>query len=247
MSSDDSDLDLNNLEDVSDLSDLNDTNPKPENISSDDSSSDEKDLKGPDLEEADFGDVFARVLNKNVSTEKPILQGKRKLTNEVDKERVKRRKILEKARLKKLMMNKERVEAPQFDPTEKRLLRVATKGVVTLFNAISTRQREDAEEKKRTETQAREAREERRSKLVETSSMSNRGFLDLLKKQASTGTEQASATETQNQTVSGEKNAWNILTDSYMMKGQGVSEYDNPLESSEEEERELEELENETD
>ena len=190
-------------------------------------------------------------------------------------------------------MNKERNNKPQFDPQEKGLLRIATKGgkthpavcnieylltciyiyniyrfpstslspiyirdvsydlcdvyiVVTLFNAISTRQREDQEEKERAEEEAANKREARKQSLS-VNKLTNQGFLDLLKEKAgSNSSNTASQQSTESLQQEGQKpNSWNILTDSYMMSAPGVKDFDNILDSDEDEEEEEQELEQE--
>mmetsp|Transcript_34253 Transcript_34253/g.55173 ORF Transcript_34253/g.55173 Transcript_34253/m.55173 type:complete len:223 (-) Transcript_34253:251-919(-) len=51
--------------------------------------------------------------------------------------------VRKKRKLNKMLTDKEHVQ-PEFDHIERRLLQVATKGVVTLFNAIANQQRDDA-------------------------------------------------------------------------------------------------------
>ena len=65
--------------------------------------------------------------------------GKRKVKNEVDRDKFKKRKIAAKVKAKRALMNKDRIDKPQFDMQEKKLLRIATKGgMLVSLNFCST-------------------------------------------------------------------------------------------------------------
>jgi hypothetical protein len=232
--SSDSDLDLDEeIEEAGFDSDIGDIDAKGV-ISEDDSSSEsEKD----ELGEADFGDVVSQILERKLPSQ-PVLMGKRKVKNEVDREKFKKRKIAAKAKAKRALMNKDRIDKPQFDMQEKKLLRIATKGVVTLFNAIASRQKEERLEKRSAESYARKIAENRAA-AIKSRVQSSAGFLDMLKQKASTSASE-SAAQAEAET---ESNPWGILSDNYMMGkpgGPGLKDWDKELESSAEDEEEFE-------
>uniref|UniRef100_A0A7S4DRD1 RRP15-like protein n=2 Tax=Lotharella globosa TaxID=91324 RepID=A0A7S4DRD1_9EUKA len=99
----------------------------------------EKERKGKRL-----GDVMKELMSAPITPGKcPILSapiGKKAEKRKRDslKEAIEKRK---RSKVKKLLTDKEHVQ-PQFDHIERRLLQVATKGVVALFNAVAKHQKE---------------------------------------------------------------------------------------------------------
>jgi hypothetical protein len=229
----DSDLDLDNLEEVDDLGDVNNGDDSSEDNNDSDEKEFNEDAEDTEaLQAPDFGDAVSRVLAKKISAPQPILLGKRKERNEVDKERLKKKKQNEKIRARHILLNKERNENPEFDPQEKKLLRIATKGVVTLFNAISARQQEDKAEQAQHDFEVAERREKKQK--VEVNNLSSKGFLEAIKTKASSKVSEPS------------ENKQAFLTDNFMMQKQGVKDWNKQLDSEEEEmEQEMEEGEEE--
>jgi len=88
-----------------------------------------------------FGSTLTDLLTGSVpNVQKPILanvEKKRKL----DTDKNVRRKEKEHRKVKKVFLARDHTETPQFDDVERRLLRVATKGVVALYNAVNLQQR----------------------------------------------------------------------------------------------------------
>jgi len=86
---------------------------------------------------------------------------------------------------KKLLKERDHVTNPQFDDKERKLVKLATKGVVTLFNAISEQQRALRKHEKEEERSRRE-KPAAISASVKVESLSKDGFIELLKSPTST-------------------------------------------------------------
>jgi len=92
----------------------------------------------------DFGAILATLLEKKLpDAERPILATRDKSHFKEDErffeEQKKKKQILTAKRERKVLQEKERKRA-EFTPLEKKLIRIATRGVVTLFNAVSKQQ-----------------------------------------------------------------------------------------------------------
>ncbi|XP_062911109.1 RRP15-like protein [Mobula hypostoma] len=166
---------------------------------------------------AGWADAMSRILNKNLPGDKPIILAKNK---EKKKEKEKRKQELSE-RMKKLDERKEREQMCRVKPDlvrdreiERNLQRIATKGVVQLFNAVRKHQTVVDEKVKEVG-----GSERKRAKLMST--VSKKDFISVLR-----GSSQAAQQDSAEKTPNSEKQvvvkseevaAWNILRDDFMM------------------------------
>lgn len=176
-----------------------------------------------------IGDALSRLLGQELSSdeEAPVLVRASKREREVDPELVRRKKISKRRKEKKMLMAKDRI-VPQFTEVERRLIRVATRGVVTLFNAVRKQQKkmEDAEEMKHSS--------------VKVKDVSGDGFVKLL----SAGAQKKNLKPLEgDQSSAGDKPlagdtgpGWKILKDNYLLDAK-LKDFDLESDSEEEEEQ----------
>nr|XP_056708834.1 RRP15-like protein [Euleptes europaea] len=168
---------------------------------------------------------MAKVLNKTVPKSKHAILVKNK---ERDKEREReKQEWLEKRR--QLDKKREWEEMCRVKPdvvkdreTERNLQRIATRGVVQLFNAVRKHQRNVEEKAKEAGSSDR-----KRAKLI--SSVSKRDFIDVLRGMEGTemerNTGRKSVKSKQGRSKSEEGPAWSILRDDFMM-GASMKDWD---------------------
>ncbi|XP_029594025.1 RRP15-like protein [Salmo trutta] len=176
---------------------------------------------------AGWAEAMAKILQKKTPESKPSILLKNK---ELDKIREKEKKaILERKKQtdKKRaweMMCREKPDVVKDRENERNLQRVATRGVVQLFNAVRNHQ-------KTVDEKVKEAGGSERRKAKLLSSVSKKDFIDVLRGTGG-GSEVVTKTETQ---MTGreaeEKPAWSVLRDDFMM---GASMKDWDKESDEE-------------
>ncbi|XP_048352067.1 RRP15-like protein [Sphaerodactylus townsendi] len=181
--------------------------------------------KSKDAANTGWADAMAKVLHKTVPKNKHTILVKNK---ERDKEREReKQKRLEKR--KQLDKKREWEEMCRVKPdvvkdreAERDLQRIATRGVVQLFNAVRKHQRNVEEKAKETGSSDR-----KRAKLI--SSVSKRDFINVLRGMEGTEMDQntvrKSVKSKQGDSKSEEEPAWRILQDDFMM-GASMKDWD---------------------
>ncbi|XP_023668837.2 RRP15-like protein [Paramormyrops kingsleyae] len=174
---------------------------------------------------AGWADAMAKILSKKTLEDKPSILAKNKDLDKVKekekKERLERKKQLDKKRAWE-MLCREKPDVVRDRETERNLQRIATRGVVQLFNAVRKHQKHIDD--KMTEVGGSERK---RAKLL--SAVSKKDFIDVLR-----GAEPGAVPASQKQVAAvkpEEKPSWSILRDDFMM---GASMKDWDKESEEE-------------
>ncbi|XP_036925361.1 RRP15-like protein [Sturnira hondurensis] len=173
---------------------------------------------------AGWADAMAKILNKKTPTSKPtILVRNRELEKEKEKlkqERLEKRKQLDRKREWE-MLCRVKPDVVKDKETERNLQRIATRGVVQLFNAVQKHQ-QNVDEK------AKEAGDSMRKRAKLISSVSKKDFISVLRGMDSSAREPSStgrgskAKQTQ---VKEEGPSWTILRDDFMM-GASMKDWD---------------------
>ncbi|XP_078505916.1 RRP15-like protein isoform X2 [Lissotriton helveticus] len=171
-----------------------------------------------------WADAMAKILNKKTPVSQPIILLKnKKLQQEKEKERqekLEKRKQLEKKREWE-MMCRVKPDAVKDRENERNLQKVATRGVVQLFNAVRKHQSNINEKVKEAGSSER-----KRAKLM--SSVSKKDFINVLRGQEETKAVQSNINRTPRSkkvTVKSEGPEWNILRDDFMM-GASMKDWD---------------------
>ncbi|XP_041353525.1 RRP15-like protein [Gigantopelta aegis] len=179
-----------------------------------------------------LADVMSKILSKNVPKHKKIILLKAKTEKELQKLRKTKRgnnsddeieykDVLEKMEKKKLWENMGRIKPHPLDKDRERYLqRIATRGVVQLFNAVQRQQKLLGDKLVEAGASVR-----KQDKVME--SMTKGKFLDLLKgTSASTSVIKVEQEEIKEEPVETEENdKWSILRDDFMM-GANMKDWD---------------------
>ncbi|XP_058020157.1 RRP15-like protein [Ahaetulla prasina] len=180
---------------------------------------------------AGWAEAMAKVLNKKISSNKPTILLKNK-ERDVERKKEKQERLEQRKKLNKKreweMMCRVKPDVVKDREVERNLQRIATRGVVQLFNAVRKHQTNVDEKIKEAGSSER-----KRAKLI--SSVSKRDFISVLRGMDGKEMEQNSARKSsnsrQNKPKSEDAPAWSILRDDYMM---GASMKDWDKESEEE-------------
>ncbi|KAM4772667.1 RRP15-like protein [Rhinophrynus dorsalis] len=170
-----------------------------------------------------WADAMAKILNKKVSESKTstILVKSKALEKEKEKdklEKLEKKKQLDKKRQWE-MMCRVKPDVVKDKEVERNLQRIATRGVVQLFNAVRTHQGNINEKMKQVG-----GSERKRSKLI--SSVSKKDFIDVLRGKESKMQTGSETRGTKKVTVKSEDAPeWNILRDDFMM-GASMKDWD---------------------
>ncbi|NWR52330.1 RRP15 protein, partial [Regulus satrapa] len=172
-----------------------------------------------------WADAMAKVLNKKIPENKSTILAKSK-SLEKERQKKKQERLEKKMRLEKKreweMMCRVKPDVVKDREKERNLQRTATRGVVQLFNAVRTHQKEMEEKVKKVG-----GSERKRAKLM--SSVSKRDFIDVLRNMegAKGGKNPAGkATKSKQGEVKSEEGPeWNILRDDFMM-GASMKDWD---------------------
>lgn len=172
-----------------------------------------------------WADAMAKILNKKTPVSQPIILLKnKKLQQEKEKERqekLEKRRQLEKKREWE-MMCRVKPDAVKDREKERNLQKVATRGVVQLFNAVRKHQSNIDEKVKEAGSSER-----KRAKLM--ASVSKKDFINVLRGQEETKAVQSNKNRTPRSkkvTVKTEEGPeWNILRDDFMM-GASMKDWD---------------------
>ncbi|NWH60122.1 RRP15 protein, partial [Geococcyx californianus] len=172
-----------------------------------------------------WADAMAKVLNKKIPQNKStILAKNKKLEKEREKEkqeRLEKRIKLDKKREWE-MMCRVKPDVVKDRDTERNLQRIATRGVVQLFNAVRTHQKNIDEKVKKGGSSDRQ-----RAKLL--SSVSKKDFISVLRNMDGAKGSKSPAGKAmksnQGEVKSEEGPEWNILRDDFMM-GASMKDWD---------------------
>ncbi|XP_068426509.1 RRP15-like protein isoform X2 [Clinocottus analis] len=199
--------------------------------SSDDGASDEEasdgdtdgDGEGESNEEAKEGDdsnpnagwaeAMAKILGKKTpESRNSILVKSKELDKMKEKERMEqleRKKQIDKKRAWE-MMAREKPDVVKDRDTEKNLQRIATRGVVQLFNAVRKHQ-------KTIDIKVKEIGGSERKKAKLLSSVSKKDFIDVLRKSEGGSGASSRTEETTVAAATEERPSWRVLSDDFMM------------------------------
>ncbi|KAI1885537.1 hypothetical protein AGOR_G00204800, partial [Albula goreensis] len=176
---------------------------------------------------AGWAEAMAKILNKKTPENKAGILIKNK-EREKEKERVRKEQLEKKKQLDKKraweMMCREKPDVVKDRETERNLQRVATRGVVQLFNAVRKHQKNMEEKVKEVG-----GSERKRAKLLST--VSKKDFIDVLRGKESTEEKGAKADRKTAGAAAEETPAWSVLKEDFMM---GASMKDWDKESEEE-------------
>nr|XP_025748065.1 RRP15-like protein isoform X1 [Callorhinus ursinus] len=172
-----------------------------------------------------WADAMAKILNKKTPKSKPtILVKNRELEKEKEKlkqERLEKRKQLDKKREWE-MMCRVKPDVVKDKETERNLQRIATRGVVQLFNAVQKHQKNVDEKVKEAGSSIR-----KRAKLIST--VSKKDFISVLRGMDASTSEKSSTGRNlkakQTEMKSEEGPGWTVLRDDFMM-GASMKDWD---------------------
>ncbi|KAJ7341068.1 hypothetical protein JRQ81_004766 [Phrynocephalus forsythii] len=178
-----------------------------------------------DTGNAGWADAMAKILNKKIPKSKPTILVKNK-ARDVERQKEKQERLVKRRQLDKKreweMMCRVKPDVTKDRETEKNLQRIATRGVVQLFNAVRKHQKNVDEKVKEAGSSER-----KRAKLI--SSISKRDFIDVLRGMEGTEKEQNVARKPLKSNQAGSKSedepAWSILRDDFMM-GASMKDWD---------------------
>ncbi|XP_068591792.1 RRP15-like protein [Cebidichthys violaceus] len=176
---------------------------------------------------AGWAEAMAKVLGKKTPESKTSILVKNK---ELDKmkerereEQLERKKQVDKKRAWE-MMCREKADVVKDRDTERALQRVATRGVVQLFNAVRKHQ-------KTIDLKVKEVGGSERKKAKFLSSVSKKDFIDVLRRTEG-GSEAGSRTE-DTAAAAEERSSWSVLSDDFMM-GATMKDWDKDSDREEE-------------
>ncbi|XP_018422603.1 PREDICTED: RRP15-like protein [Nanorana parkeri] len=188
----------------------------------------EKDVEPDGDPNKGWADAMAKILNKKMSDKAGTILVKSKvLVKEKERERLvkleKRKEIDQKRQWEMLCRVKPDVIRDR--EVERNLQRIATRGVVQLFNAVRTHQ-----SKVNVKLQEAGNSDRKRSKLM--SSVSKKDFIDVLRGKESKSEQQGKRESKKNVVKSEDTSEWNILRDDFMM-GASMKDWDKNSEDGE--------------
>ncbi|TSQ69490.1 RRP15-like protein [Bagarius yarrelli] len=165
---------------------------------------------------AGWAEVMAKILGKKTPEDKPciLLKNKQrdKLNAKEKKEKLEKKKQADKKRAWE-MMCRVKPDVVLDKEKERNLQRIATRGVVQLFNAVRQHQ-------KHVDEKMKEVGGSERKKAKVLSSISKKDFIDVLRGTSAVKTEK-SASKVEKE----EKPAWSVLRDDFMM-GSSMKDWD---------------------
>ncbi|XP_062848207.1 RRP15-like protein [Trichomycterus rosablanca] len=169
---------------------------------------------------AGWAAAMAKILAKKTPEDKPciLLKNKQrdKLTEKEQKEKQQRKKKADKKR-KWEMMSRVKPDVVQDKERERNLQRIATRGVVQLFNAVRQHQ-------KNVDDKMKEVGGSERKKAKVLSTISKKDFIDVLKGSAGCNTS-VRIEKSMSKEPKEEKPAWSVLRDDFMM-GAAMKDWD---------------------
>ncbi|XP_016362225.1 RRP15-like protein isoform X2 [Sinocyclocheilus anshuiensis] len=176
-----------------------------------------------------WAEAMAKILGKKAPDSKPIILLKNKeldkIKEEEKKARLEKKKRTDKKRAWENMC-REKPNVVQDREHERNLQKIATRGVVQLFNAVKKHQ-------KNVDERIKEVGGSERKKSRILSSVTKKDFIDVLRRGADVAHKPAVKKEKVPVEVKGENPSWSVLRDDFMM---GTSMKDWDKESDEERE-----------
>ncbi|XP_076006699.1 RRP15-like protein [Genypterus blacodes] len=170
---------------------------------------------------AGWAEAMAKVLGKKVPESKSTILLKNKELDKI-KEKEKKEQLERKTQTDKKraweMMSREKADVAKDRETEKTLQRIATRGVVQLFNAVKKHQ-------KTIDDKVKDVGGSERKKAKILSSVSKKDFIDVLRRtEGSSGSTVKAERETPGAAAE-EKPAWSVLREDFMM-GASMKDWD---------------------
>ncbi|XP_039388873.1 RRP15-like protein [Mauremys reevesii] len=174
---------------------------------------------------AGWAEAMAKVLNKKIPKSKSTILVKSKEL-EKEREKEKQEKLEKKRQLDKKreweMMCRVKPDVAKDRETERNFQRIATRGVVQLFNAVRKHQ-------KNVDEKVKEAGNSNRKRAKLMSSVTKKDFINMLRGSEGAKREQSTSGKTlkskQGEVKPDEEPAWNILRDDFMM-GASMKDWD---------------------
>lgn len=168
-----------------------------------------------------WADAMAKILNKKTTNKAPILVKNKELEKEKEKfrkERLERRAQLDKKREWE-MMCRVKPDVVTDKEAERNLQRIATRGVVQLFNAVQKHQKNVDEKVKEAGGSIR-----KRAKLIST--VSKKDFISVLRGMDGSSQKSGKKLKDEQGTENSEEGpSWKILRDDFMM-GAAMKDWD---------------------
>ncbi|KAF7708760.1 RRP15-like protein [Silurus meridionalis] len=170
---------------------------------------------------AGWADVMAKILGKKTPEDKSciLLRNKQrdKLNAKEKKEKLEKKKQADKRRAWE-MMCRVKPDVVQDKEKERNLQRIATRGVVQLFNAVRQHQ-------KNVDEKMKEVGGSERKKAKVLSSISKKDFIDVLRGSSGCNTAAVKTEKSASEEQKAEKPAWSVLRDDFMM-GSSMKDWD---------------------
>ncbi|XP_062322373.1 RRP15-like protein [Osmerus eperlanus] len=170
---------------------------------------------------AGWAEAMAKILQKKTPASKPSILLKNKQLDrrreQERKEQLERKKQVEKRRAWEEMC-RQKPDVVKDRESERSLQRIATRGVVQLFNAVRSHQ-------KTLDEKVKEAGGSERKKAKLLSSVSRRDFISVLRGAEAGGGAAGGGAATFKHTGAEEKPVWSVLRDDYMM-GASMKDWD---------------------
>ncbi|XP_019946974.1 RRP15-like protein [Paralichthys olivaceus] len=204
---------------------LDDGGSNGEEADDDDDDNDKEEEEGNT--NAGWAEAMAKILGKKTAENKSIILVKNKELDKM-KERERQEQQEKKTQVDKRrsweMMSREKPDVVVDRETERALQRIATRGVVQLFNAVKKHQ-------KNVDDKVKEVGGSERKKAKILGTVSKKDFIDVLRRteEGSRGT----GTPTDTAAATEEKPAWSILRDDFMM-GATMKDWDKDSDKEEE-------------
>ncbi|KAB5586366.1 hypothetical protein PHYPO_G00000760 [Pangasianodon hypophthalmus] len=183
----------------------------------------EKEQNGEDETNPNAGwaEVMAKILGKKTPEDKPCILLKNKQRDKLNakerKEKLEKKKQADKKRAWE-MMCRVKPDVVRDKEKERNLQRIATRGVVQLFNAVRQHQ-------KNVDEKVKEVGGSERKKAKVLSSISKKDFIDVLRRSAGCNTEAIKTEKSVSEEQKEEKPAWSVLRDDFMM-GSSMKDWD---------------------
>ncbi|KAG7469946.1 hypothetical protein MATL_G00134240 [Megalops atlanticus] len=188
--------------------------------------------EGEENPNAGWAEAMAKILQKKTPENKASILLKNKQL-EKEKEKMKKEQQEKKKQMDKKraweMMCREKPDVVKDRETERNLQRIATRGVVQLFNAVRKHQKNMDEKMKEVG-----GSERKRAKLL--SSVSKKDFINVLRGTEDTAEQGSTAAKKTANKGSEEKPAWSVLKEDFMM-GASMKDWDKESEEEAGEER----------
>ncbi|XP_001640769.2 RRP15-like protein [Nematostella vectensis] len=168
-----------------------------------------------------WADAMSQILNKPLTDNKPVILSKyQKGSKRKAEHREEMKKKKAKAQEKHAILEKDHIIPDKSNlDYDRNLVKIATRGVVKLFNAVSKHQKEMDTKLSKATT------ETKKTKVME--SLTKSSFLDMLKRSSDATVTEESTETTKKANQKGNKsekmdeqkssNSWNILRDDFMM------------------------------